>query len=109
MRETSRDCKWREVQFCSLCGLYGHLVHSCPKKPQEIVSVPTVQARPKKDRGKVISTAEEGFTQVRRGRRQPMEVLDPARIGNRTCDARIRNEIRNIAVSTSFGSLEENM
>lgn len=24
------------TNICSLCGLYGHLVHTCPRKPVEV-------------------------------------------------------------------------
>ncbi|CAA7049548.1 unnamed protein product [Microthlaspi erraticum] len=95
--------------ICSWCGLYGHLVHSCPKKPHETVPVAVTQTSPMSARDKEGAPAVEGFTEVRMGRKQPAEVAKLARAG---IDGSAPNKASgepNIALSNSFGSLKENM
>ncbi|CAA7042516.1 unnamed protein product [Microthlaspi erraticum] len=64
------------TNICSLCGMYGHLVHSCPKRVSEASNESVTSNFPGRDNGKEIAVVEDGFTQVRRGRRQPMTVVN---------------------------------
>lgn len=102
--------------ICSTCGMYGHMVHSCPRREVEKVAVSTPI--------NVVSTSNEknqendGFTVVRRaGRRSSPPVSKAAGEGRdeRSDLGRNLREIsgnqnrENIVIANRFGSLEENM
>lgn len=105
--------------ICSLCGLYGHLVHACPTVAKEKVAVTTTQAL-----AVVASTSgsvqlDDGFTPVRQSRRKPefqRKTVSPAvkggggERGNNSRDSgNMIGDTGNIRVSNKFGMLEENM
>lgn len=110
--------------ICSLCGLYGHLVHTCPDKFHErevpcneeraIVMVPTMVAEKSNLRE---DRTEEGFTSVRHGGRRSENQRGKPMVGgergkgnnnNITRDLR-RRDLPDIPLSNSFGRLEEDL
>lgn len=96
------------TNICSLCGLYGHLVHSCSKRVHENVIPPASQGNPGPARGNAIVPVGESFTQIRRGRRQPEEVENHVRSGNQARDLRKERDSPNIVLANRFGNLEDN-
>lgn len=95
--------------ICSLCGIFGHSVHTCSKRVQGSVNPPATQVSPMYESGNGAVPAEEGFTQVRRGRRKPMEEVDQNRIGKQAHELRKNKDLSIITLENSFGNLEENM
>ncbi|CAA7053636.1 unnamed protein product [Microthlaspi erraticum] len=94
--------------ICSLCGIYGHLVHSCPKRAQEVGTVVGTQGSPANASEKEMPVMEDGFTQVRRGRRQPIENVSPAVTDRQARELRKGSDTHNILLNNRFGNLEEN-
>lgn len=97
------------TNICSMCGLYGHLIHNCPKVPRErVVETPLPLAV---TGGSGSIQRDEGFTEVRRrGRRSASSGNGVAQTGNgsRTGLGRNLQEIpENIAITNRFGGLEE--
>lgn len=104
--------------ICSGCGMYGHMIHSCPKNIVErakapIVSVP-VDTQSDIPRASVNPTAEEGFTEVRRrhtrlGQPQSMAVVVTGGAREdlgRNLREITPNNIGNLTISNRFGGLE---
>ena len=57
------------ANICSMCGLYGHLVHSCPRKPREEERVvPTNHPAEGSQVGREAQV-DDGFTVVRNGKK----------------------------------------
>lgn len=106
------------TNICSHCGLYGHLVHSCPKRAQEkavVVAPPTVAVTPS---GPEVNQVDDGFTMVRSaGRRVDMPMKKAAvsaggsrvESGTTRRDPVRRKNTGNIPVSNRFGSLGSDM
>lgn len=104
--------------ICSGCGLYGHLVHSCPRNVSERVNSPerTVVPAIQSDttRGNDMLPVDEGFTEVRRGSRrmnQPQRLMEAAGASGGGDLGRNLREITskdtgNISLSNKFGELE---
>ena len=104
--------------ICSICGLYGHAVHTCPKRVHEKVTVtPLVSSQP----GQTATgdkQRDDGFTPVRQARRnldnqRPAGTLAAAR-GNGGPVRAYREvnkgkEAENIQLTNSFGNLEEGL
>ena len=102
------------ANICSMCGLYGHLVHSCPRKPREEERVvPTNHPAEGSQVGREAQV-DDGFTVVRNGKKQAK--AGAAMAGRReTVQGRNLRDItkgkdsENIVSSNSFGSLEADM
>ncbi|KAG7559018.1 Reverse transcriptase zinc-binding domain [Arabidopsis thaliana x Arabidopsis arenosa] len=114
------------TNICSNCGLYGHLVHSCPKgvlasqkEAQEKAVVVAVQNPSSGGVSRGGTQADDGFTLVRPSGRK--SVVRPEKVvfsaggvsgessgQNRRVPMMARNPA-NIPISNSFGSLEKNM
>ena len=101
------------TNICSLCGLFGHLVHSCPTRPVE-KNVEPQAGGVAGSRGGVQD--KEGFTVVRRsgGRadqpRRSVAIAVGDSSGNKESitNERIRiDDNANITIANRFGSLEE--
>ncbi|EOA27131.1 hypothetical protein CARUB_v10023230mg, partial [Capsella rubella] len=101
------------TNICSLCGLYGHLVHACP------AGKPVMPVTEKETTATVVpggSEGGDGFTTVRKtGYRSTSQMrkvsLAAAKSGKET-EGNLREisgqkESANIAVSNSFGMLED--
>lgn len=58
--------------ICAQCGLYGHLVHACPRGASEkVIEMDVVGATPNVDSGQIMNKScsmEDGFTPVRQRR-----------------------------------------
>lgn len=102
--------------ICSGCGLYGHMIHTCPSSTQakESMSVPRAQSTGvEMNPGQV----EDGYTLVRRSGRKPAGSRDVAvaargqkgnvNLGGR--DPRLERNMENITVSNSFARLREDL
>ena len=102
------------ANICSMCGLYGHLVHSCPRKPREEERVvPTNHPAEGSQVGREAQV-DDGFTVVRNGKKPAK--AGAAMAGRReTVQGRNLRDItkgkdsENIVSSNSFGSLEADM
>lgn len=97
--------------ICSSCGLYGHLVHNCPKLAAEKAKKTVPEGSTMAVRGS--QPANDGFTVVRRaGRRSENPETRVAGAGGQTGTDLGRNlqEIsENITISNRFGGLGEDM
>ncbi|KAG7547784.1 Ribonuclease H domain [Arabidopsis suecica] len=106
--------------ICSGCGIYGHLVHNCPRRVVE----KTVDNVCPNIAGKSIVTKEkdDGFTVVRRAGRRgspPENRITPAavpatQITEQNMERSLKEISQNqgsvdIAISNSFGMLDEDM
>ncbi|EOA18505.1 hypothetical protein CARUB_v10007057mg, partial [Capsella rubella] len=119
--------------ICSHCGLYGHLVHSCPKVAQVrehdrgiaceqghtsglnntvVTALPRME--PIMSRSESVPT-KDGFIPARRGGRRPevqsrgtgaLGAGDRIIIGPNIHTSQVRKENREIQISNSFGGLE---
>lgn len=108
--------------ICSICGLYGHLAHACPKNVTNRVPTPTPTLTP----GRVIMNHESTeitrmdaeFTPVRQARRKPEQlrhIEGPAQSkdGRGMVGSKAREigngggTVEEVLVSNRFGSLEE--
>lgn len=103
--------------ICSTCGMYGHLVHACPRNVTEralaVVTNPvaTMQARTEP------MATETKFTQVRQARRKPEKQRNTGgsmrnndgrvMVGKNAREARKEGVLEEIQVSNRFGGLEE--
>lgn len=100
--------------ICSACGLYGHLVHNCPRrvveKAVEAVGPSAVETQTESRQ------AEDGFTMVRRAGRRPAQPASgvvvaagglKANFGRNLRDISRTANKENIITSNRFGNLEE--
>lgn len=102
------------TNICSGCGVYGHLVHNCPRRVTEKAiekvtpSVPKAPIR--------TENVNDGFTVVGRQRRNTSpatnKIVFSAKIsgennGRNLRDISQQTNKENIALSNSFGTLEE--
>lgn len=97
--------------ICSKCGIYGHLVHGCPKTIAERMANQTIQteapivAQPPPRQNPIMQ--EDGFTQARASRRgtqtQPQMVDVTTRV---LLEEASRKNRDTVALSNKFGSLE---
>lgn len=106
------------TNICSFCGLYGHMVHTCPRAAHEknVVSVSQcMNAGAEENRQ---SQEEDGFTLVRRAGKRIDNSLEKAALvvsggrgdGGSKHPANIRKkDSENLMVSNKFGSLEVEM
>ncbi|XP_013617040.1 PREDICTED: uncharacterized protein LOC106323468 [Brassica oleracea var. oleracea] len=107
-------------ESCSKCGIYGHLVHGCPKTIAERVDSMTLQTETSvlpKTVPEEIPQQEDGFTQVR-GARRGTQMSRQVGIGIREPGEETKRSLRgnsntketaNIALSNKYGSLEMTM
>ncbi|KAG7578919.1 Reverse transcriptase domain [Arabidopsis thaliana x Arabidopsis arenosa] len=110
------------TNICSSCGLYGHLVHNCPRGRQE-KAVAVLNPNVSTERELIVTNqTEDGFTMVgkagRRVEKQPVKAVIPVGNSGRNSgsvfgkiqrDLGRRKESENISLSNSFGSLGANM
>ncbi|KAG2275645.1 hypothetical protein Bca52824_058200 [Brassica carinata] len=107
-------------EICSKCGIYGHLVHGCPKTIAERVAnmaLQTVTLVLPTSVPKQISPQEDGFTQVkgvRRGtqvsRQVGIAIREPGEVTQQSLhETSIIKETANIALSNKYSSLEMTM
>lgn len=101
--------------ICSGCGLYGHLIHNCPKRCQEVaVRLPATQPVEKSVMSQDLPV-EEGFILVRRNlRRSDRQLASPAEkpaavVGRNLRDITGRRDAENIVTANRYGSLGEDM
>lgn len=106
------------TNICSMCGLYGHLVHTCPRGRQERAMAVAVVNSDLAPTGSVSGTPplEDGFIPVGQQRRRPenpknVGVYVPR--GNRVAAGNKHREVgkgtgdmENIPVMNRFGNLE---
>lgn len=103
------------ANICSLCGIYGHLVHSCPKRVVENSLVVPSNQRVEKTSTSREKQVEEGFTLVRRNNRRPEQEFGQPTVSVGTAMGRNLRDITkgkdsgNIATSNRFGNLVEDM
>ncbi|EOA19737.1 hypothetical protein CARUB_v10003838mg, partial [Capsella rubella] len=116
--------------ICSCCGLYGHLVHTCPSAVKERAPEGVTEKDPSS--GRAVTTQPQahvrsppgdsqlgdGFTPVRNGgKRSELHRGVPGDLGKRDTPVRRQNiqggqrrkENTDILVSNSFGRLEEDL
>lgn len=104
------------TNICSKCGIYGHLVHSCPLG----APAPTIQALPPNvvEQPNASTPANGGFTMVRKAGRKPVapgrRVAPVAGGSGGDLGRNLREIPRNvgggdIALSNSFGRLQEDL
>lgn len=102
------------MNICSGCGIYGHLVHNCPRR---LIERTVEQAAPAAPVTRVVERpANDGFTVVgRKGRAAttPVNRIAPASNVSKKDSGRILREIpgnpnqANIEISNRFGDLIE--
>lgn len=101
------------TNICSLCGIFGHAVHVCPKKVTETPVGEIVASGSENGLGE--KPGSDGFTMVRRrGRRldsPPSTVVfaaggSQANLGRNLQEITQRNDIANTTVSNRYGSLD---
>lgn len=106
------------TNICSSCGVYGHLVHNCPREIQARAAV-VVQTSAPIERA-VVSSAQtaDGFTMVgksgRRSEQQRRKIGSSSGntgvyLGNNRRDLGTSQDLRNISLSNSFGTLREDL
>lgn len=108
--------------ICSLCGLYGHLVHQCPKrvvqeKAQERQIVGPQTHGTEKASTSGVEQGEDGFTLVRKNGKRPGSLVGAAgavgasgdRMGRNLREITKGKDSENIVTSNRFGSLETDM
>lgn len=100
--------------ICSHCGLYGHLVHGCPKMLHEKSVASPVISRVEEQSGD--GQDETGFTVVRRTGRRPEPPLNKVAfmaggsgtgLGRNLQEITKNREIGNISITNSFENLAE--
>lgn len=107
-------------EICSKCGIYGHLVHGCPKTIAERVANMALQTETSvlpTSVPKQISPQEDGFTQVkgvRRGtqvsRQVGIVIREPGEVTKQSLHETSNiKETANIALSNKYSSLEMTM
>ncbi|CAA7036502.1 unnamed protein product [Microthlaspi erraticum] len=104
------------TNICSGCGIYGHLIHSCPKNVP-LSAVVAEEAREGEGSEVVVhANQEDGFTMVRRPRqagaepRRPVNFTAGKQFGNprRALKEIPQNQgLRNIPLSNTFERLRE--
>ncbi|EOA28675.1 hypothetical protein CARUB_v10024899mg, partial [Capsella rubella] len=98
------------TRICSSCGLYGHLVHACPKVALEKVVVEQAIA-PVVDRVETRlecpAPPEEGFTLVRRARRAASSQAS-RKSGETERNLREIPGHKGLGISNRFGGLTQN-
>ena len=107
------------AEICSKCGIYGHLVHGCPRtiaeRLAEVAIQTEAQSATRSPTRQEPIVQENGFTPVRSSRRGT-QIL-PRLVNGRTAEAGGETDrnvqeiprtggIANIAISNKFGSLE---
>ncbi|CAA7018342.1 unnamed protein product [Microthlaspi erraticum] len=115
--------------ICGRCGVYGHIVSSCPQGRKEKVAVENPTPRSEKsqgegsqdetrERGAISSQLEDGFTMVgasgRRSEKSVPGIVFSAgsagnSLGNKNQSQSRQVDSQNIAISNSFGSLGKNI
>ncbi|CAA7036131.1 unnamed protein product [Microthlaspi erraticum] len=98
--------------ICSLCGMYGHLVYTCSKRVQETRNVVETRVTARQTSATETGPVEDGFTQVRRGRRQQVAESNQRGMGEMGEMERNLNKesgTPNILLENRFGNLEANM
>ncbi|XP_048634174.1 uncharacterized protein LOC125608229 [Brassica napus] len=102
--------------ICSMCGMFGHLVHACPKNVTERALAP-VPSPTMTHAGPESMGRETEFTQVRQVRRKPeqsrtvggsMRRQEERSVGGRrTREVRKEGVLEELSVSNRFGGLED--
>lgn len=96
--------------ICSKCGMYGHLVHTCPQANLDKV---VTETQPPAEASVNGSTpANDGFTLVRRSGKKPVNAVEkityPAANPRRNLRKIPINKVfHNIAITNRFSGLEE--
>ncbi|KAL9859810.1 putative transcription factor interactor and regulator CCHC(Zn) family [Arabidopsis thaliana] len=106
------------TNICSVCGLYGHLAHNCPRvKAAKAVVVVTQPEAPVTNSGE-RDPLSDGFVMVEKsGKRleqQRRKVVNPngnagGGLGNNRKALDQRKDLGIISLSNSFGRLQENL
>ncbi|CAA7042856.1 unnamed protein product [Microthlaspi erraticum] len=110
------------TNICSKCGLYGHLVHSCPqaRMEKESAAAPRVEENPQSEMGVQANgrREDEGFTMVGDAGRREEPVRQNFSFAAKGTKRKAGNVSRvltrkvdsaNIALSNSFGRLGEDL
>ena len=106
------------TNICSKCGLYGHLVHNCPKEVHEKEAVVVTQRRGTEGVESSTTQQGDGFTLVNKAGKRAENSLKNGGIptvgsrgggGNQRREVYRRKETENIALSNSFGKLVEDV
>ncbi|CAA7036312.1 unnamed protein product [Microthlaspi erraticum] len=97
------------TNICSLCSLYGHLVHSCPRKAHNPSPLVVTQTTQRSVSGQGVAPVDDGFTQVRRGRRSEPEGVRQEGTKNLERSAIKEGDSSNILLANRFGNLDVNM
>ncbi|XP_024013152.1 uncharacterized protein LOC112087466 [Eutrema salsugineum] len=101
------------TNICAGCGLYGHAIHSCPRRPVEEDALACVPSNAVLN-GNVGHKSDVEFTKVSRGSRKtgPVQKLGTV-VAGRVDKERERNlreipqkHLVNITISNKFGELE---
>ncbi|XP_024009924.1 uncharacterized protein LOC112085132 [Eutrema salsugineum] len=99
------------TNICSKCGVYGHLVHTCPRVVRETATV--AATKPVTVISREVPVDKEGFQEVRRrGRKPPTQTEKGASTaaGAQDRSKNILKEISpNIPITNRFGDLGEDM
>ncbi|EOA22310.1 hypothetical protein CARUB_v10002911mg [Capsella rubella] len=100
--------------ICSGCGLYGHLVHSCPQAAKERPPEQSTQVGNQNGSSQTV----DGFQPVRRGGRRPETTREGSNfLGNRETvqkrqnirEVQRRKENPDVPVKNSFGRLVDDL
>ncbi|KAG7548148.1 Reverse transcriptase domain [Arabidopsis suecica] len=106
------------MNICSICGMYGHLVHNCPRGNHEKAAVALILCVPAVTTRVETGQSADGFTVVRKsGRRSEQQRknvgssagVSRGNFGKNIRDLRIRKDLENISLSNSFGKLREDL
>lgn len=96
--------------ICSKCGMYGHLVHTCPQANLDKVVTETQPPAEASVNGSI--PASDGFTLVRRSGKKLVNAVEKitypaANPGRNLREIPINKVFQNIAITNRFGGLEE--
>ncbi|KAL9308483.1 putative transcription factor interactor and regulator CCHC(Zn) family [Arabidopsis thaliana] len=104
------------TNICSHCGIYGHLVHTCPNGAPVQAGQTQKQNVSEKTNGGVQEN--DGFTTVGRSGRRPGPPAKQGKVAVSTSDGDLGRNLReiprlsengNITLSNSFGRLQEDL
>ncbi|XP_018460144.1 uncharacterized protein LOC108831073 [Raphanus sativus] len=103
--------------ICSTCGMYGHLVHACPRNATEKAPSQVNNQAIVNHVNTEAKEMDEGFIQGKQARRKPEQMRQAGgsmqsnegknMVGSKLREARNGNAGKEIKVSNRFGSLVE--
>ncbi|KAG2266050.1 hypothetical protein Bca52824_073129 [Brassica carinata] len=103
--------------ICSTCGMYGHLVHACPRNLMERALAPVTDPLNMNLQSTALTANETDFTPARQTRRKSEQQRSTrssmrsndgrAMMGSKIREVRNADVAKEVTVSNRFGSLRE--